>query len=208
MFYTCCSLVYSLPYMCLPGFRSLECRVECYCLEGPMLELEQAMQVNRIHRQCSSPQAIVQPPVFSMHLYAYLFRQFSQAFLPSIISNLISLNCWSAIGLVQEYTCGAISSWDLYLGDLPPLNAVSNSALLFYIPFPLSYPLQDRNKFSTQKGVVQVLLVPRTDSLPFRPLENWALIGYVYSFILQHPIPYIFIPLHSFYVIQLFDDLS
>ena len=172
-----------------------------------MLELGQVMQVNRIHRQCPSLRAIVQPLVFSMHPYTSLIRQSSQAFLPSIISNLISLNCLSAVGPVQKYTCGAISSHELYLGDLAPLNAASNSGLLFYIPFLLSYPLQERNKFSTQKGAVQVLLVPRTDSLPFIPLKNWALTGYIYSFILQHPIPYIFIPLHSFDVVQLFDGL-
>jgi hypothetical protein len=74
LFYTCRSPDFSLPYACLSGFWSLECRVEWHCLEGPALELGQATKVNRTHRQCSSPRVIVQPLIFSMHSYASFLR--------------------------------------------------------------------------------------------------------------------------------------
>ena len=161
------------------GFWGLGSRVECHHSEGLTLEWGQATQVNKTHGPQSSPQVIAHPLVFSVHLYeaslSPSFRVFCLSHATCTPFFPFSLYCWLAVGLVQEHACGLFSLVFLYLGVQPPVKMAWNLFLLFSSGLHKFYPLQERAKFSTHKGVVQVHLVFRTDFVPSRSLENWLL---------------------------------
>ena len=137
----------------------------------------QATQVNKTHRcagisssHCPFPSSWSTSvwglfiPIFPYPVY-HMRRNFS--------CFLNSLYCWFSVGPVWEYTRGTVFLAFCILGDLPPPNAASYLFPSFFSRPNLSLrPLQERPKFSTQKGVVQVLLVFRIDFVYFRSSEN------------------------------------
>ena len=59
---------------------------------------------------------------FSLCMYVSFLMSSSRGFPILIFFNLISLNCWSAVGPVWEYARGAVFLSNLYLGVLPPIE--------------------------------------------------------------------------------------
>lgn len=74
---------------------------------------------------------------------------------------------------MHEYTRGAVSLRVLYIGVLPPREcSIEFFPGRFLFDPSKFYLLQEKVKFSTHKGVVQVYLVFRADFVSPRSLED------------------------------------